>query len=106
MLITFRTKSYANITMFGDVAHELLRMMGHSGRTPGALSPADVPDALSRLQNNLANFDDLSPTSNNDNGDDESADEPPVSLKERALPLVELLAAAKGSADFVMWDGH
>jgi hypothetical protein len=30
MLVTFTTKAYANITMFGDVAVTLLKMMGHS----------------------------------------------------------------------------
>ena len=31
MLATFTTKAYANITMFGDVAVTLLKMIGHSG---------------------------------------------------------------------------
>jgi hypothetical protein len=49
MLVTFTTKAYANITMFGDVAVTLLKMMGHSGTVPGAILAADVPAALSRL---------------------------------------------------------
>jgi hypothetical protein len=32
MLITFETKAYANITMFGDVATALLKLMRHKGR--------------------------------------------------------------------------
>ncbi|MEA1053075.1 DUF1840 family protein, partial [Lamprobacter modestohalophilus] len=31
MLITFETKAHANITMFGDVAVTLIKLMGHSG---------------------------------------------------------------------------
>ncbi|HAJ92821.1 MAG TPA: hypothetical protein DCO71_09470 [Gammaproteobacteria bacterium] len=31
MLITFSSSAYANITMFGDVALRLLKLMGHSG---------------------------------------------------------------------------
>jgi len=30
MLVTFTTDAYADITMFGDVALTLLKMMGHS----------------------------------------------------------------------------
>ncbi len=49
MLVTFTTKAYADITMFGDVAVSLLKMMGHSGTVPGAILAADVPAALGRL---------------------------------------------------------
>jgi len=38
MLITLKTKSYADITMFGDVAIKLLQMTGHSGTVPGKFS--------------------------------------------------------------------
>ena len=49
MLVTFTTKAYADITMFGDIALAMLRMMGHSATVPGAILAADVPVALSRL---------------------------------------------------------
>jgi hypothetical protein len=49
MLITFTTDAYADITMFGDVAQAMLKMMGHSGTVPSAILSADVPAALSRL---------------------------------------------------------
>lgn len=46
MLITFRCRSYANVTMFGDIALEMIKMMGHSGTVPGSISAQDVPDAI------------------------------------------------------------
>ena len=49
MLVTFTTKAYADITMFGDVALALLKKMGHSATVPGAILAADVPAALSKL---------------------------------------------------------
>jgi len=49
MLVTFTTRAYADITMFGDVALALLKMMGHSGTVPSTILAADVPAALSRL---------------------------------------------------------
>src|SRR5690606_27882768 len=54
MLVTFKTKAYANITMFGDVAVKLLRMMGHSGTVPSAILADDVPAALERLKAAIA----------------------------------------------------
>ena len=49
MRVTFTTDAYAGITMFGDVALALLKMMGHSKTVPGAILAADVPMALNRL---------------------------------------------------------
>ncbi|MFA7387964.1 MAG: DUF1840 domain-containing protein, partial [Thiohalobacteraceae bacterium] len=50
MLVTFSCPDYADITMFGDVAVRLLKMMGHSGTVPSALAPEDVAPALQRLE--------------------------------------------------------
>ena len=50
MLITFETKAYANITMFGDIAKKLIKYMGHSGNVPGAIKAEDLPTALSKLK--------------------------------------------------------
>ena len=49
MLVKFQTKSQATITMFGDVAVTLIKLMGHSGTVPSALLAEDVPAALARL---------------------------------------------------------
>ena len=49
MLVKFRSEA-GNITMFGDVAVTLLKMMGQSGVLPGALVAKDVPAALERLK--------------------------------------------------------
>ena len=37
MIVTFRSKAHADIMMFGDIAVNLLKLMGHSGTVPGAL---------------------------------------------------------------------
>ena len=98
MLIAFTTKAYANITMFGDVAVTLLKMMGHSGTVPGAILAADVPAALSRLTAAIDKTRTETPT------DDDEEDEPRVSLTTRALPVVELLTAAAQQNCDVMWE--
>ncbi|MCO6412559.1 MAG: DUF1840 domain-containing protein [Thiogranum sp.] len=102
MLVTFSCPAYANITMFGDVAVRLLKMMGHSGTVPGALLAEDVPAALAHLEAAIE-AQEQTPEPQAPDSDD---DEPPVSLPHRALPLVELLkAAAKAECD-VMWDSN
>ncbi len=50
MLVTFRTKAYANVTMFGNVALEMIKMMGHSETVPGAITAENVPTDLNNLK--------------------------------------------------------
>ena len=101
MLVTCSCPAYANITMFGEVAVRLLKMMGHSGTVPGAQLAEDVPAALERLETAVAANAQLPEP-------EESAqsvnDEPSVSLSCRALPVTELLKAAANAKSNVMWD--
>ncbi|MHB1620160.1 MAG: DUF1840 domain-containing protein [Sulfuricella sp.] len=99
MLITFHTDAYADITMFGDVALSLLKLMGHSATVPGAILAADVPAALERLRAGVAT---AVPESGDAAGNDTG--EQPVSLPHRALPLTQLLEAAVVAKSDVMWD--
>lgn len=50
MLVIFRSTATESITMFQDVAVQLLKLMGATGRIPGGLSPDDVGPALQRLE--------------------------------------------------------
>jgi hypothetical protein len=97
MLVTFRCKGHENITLFGDVALKLLHLMGHSGAVPSAILAADVPAALVSLQQALP----LNGAPILINDDD---NEPGVSLKHRAIPLIALLQDAVKNQSNVMWD--
>lgn len=97
MLVTFTTNAYADITMFGDVALAMLKMMGHTATVPGAILAADVPAALSRLTTAIDAEKALPPV------EDKDADEPVISMAHRALPLIGLLAAAAKAESNVMW---
>jgi len=102
MLVTFKTSSYADITMFGDAAESLLKMMGQSGNVPGAIMAADVPVALKALQDNLAVASEATAPPASAISDDDDA--PAVAISTRALPLIELLESAIAAGDNVMWD--
>jgi hypothetical protein len=104
MLVTFTTKAYADITMFGDVARAMLKMMGHSDTVPGAILADDVPGALESLKKSLES---IAATQANGKPKDDARDESgerPVSLAHRALPLIELLTAAARQHADVMWE--
>jgi hypothetical protein len=99
MLVTFESRSYADITLFGDVAVHLLHLMGHSGTVPGAIQAADIPESLARLKTAIAQAEAErpAPPPSNDENDDK------VSLAHRALPLIKLLEAAVAANSDVMW---
>jgi hypothetical protein len=102
MLIKFKSDAYADITMFGDIAKRLLKMMGHSGTVPGAILADDIPSALERLQRALEGSQ-VEETQVSTDGLAEEVEEH-VSLGNRALPLIELLTAAKTKHRDVMWE--
>jgi hypothetical protein len=100
MIVTFKTKAYPDIIMFGKVAKRLLSLMGHSGSVPGALRALDVGAARARLQEELEEA-----------GDEvivveagQPEGEPKVTLDRRAFPLLELLAAADRGGHDVYWE--
>ena len=84
--------------MFGDVGLSMLEMMGHSATVPGAILAADVPEALSKLSA-AVDADKKQPLVM---GQDDT-EEAEVSLTNRALPLIDLLAAAVQEKSDVMW---
>jgi len=56
VLVTFKSTAYADITMFGDAATDLLKLMGQSGNIPGAIMGKDVGAAMENLKKQLANY--------------------------------------------------
>lgn len=103
MLIKFKSDAYADIIMFGDVAQQLLKMMGHSGTVPSAILAEDVPSALDRLKRAIGPEKAAKQkVSEEKSGDDQDGQS--VSLAYRALPLIELLTAAAKKKRDVMWE--
>lgn len=105
MLVTFKTKAHASITMFGDVAKTLIHLMGHSGTIPSAILAEDVPTALARLRNAVTAHAGATLDPEPAEGAKEQGDEVHVSLSHRALPLIQLLEDAAAQGENVMWEG-
>jgi len=99
MLVRFRSDA-GDMTMFGDVALELLRMMGHSGTVPSAILARDIPAALERLKKAVSSAPAPAPRSD----DEEREKGPKVSLQQRAHPLIELLERCAKNGWDVTWD--
>ncbi|RFC32841.1 MAG: protein of unknown function (DUF1840) [Candidatus Nitrotoga sp. SPKER] len=104
MLIMFTSKAYPDITMFGEAALHLIKMMGHSGAVPSAIMAEDVPVALERLKNAIQLDSRVPSLAKSNDVQDKESQEQSVSLKNRALPLIELLSAAAKEKCDVMWE--
>ena len=99
MLVTFSCKAHGNITMLGDVALKLIKLMGHSGTVPSAILAKDVPAALAQLQESIDHTKKKQTVSKSTEDNDEDA----VSLRHRALPLINLLQHAVQENCDVLW---
>ena len=99
MLVTFKSKSYANITMFGDIGKRMLELMDFGCKIPGGIIASDVSVALKNLELGLQSI----PAEINSRQDADD-DQPSINLHTRALPLIELLQAAACSDNEVRWE--
>ena len=111
MLVTFRSKAGASITMFGDHALRMLELMGATGKVPGAFNAEDVPAALRRLQAGLQAQAERSstpapPALNEDRAAADAEDQrtATVSLATRAAPLVNLMQRAAAAKAALTWE--
>ncbi len=101
MLITFHSKDYYPITMFGDVALQLIEKMGVTPKVPGAIYAEDVPQALWQLQQAL---EDIPQADEAVVAAQADAPEASISLRKRAVPLLEMLKGAAKAQHNVSWD--
>jgi hypothetical protein len=102
MLIRFHSKA-GSLTMLGDNANTVLRLMGATGDVPGALVAKDLPRAIENLKRGLAvQTKNQPPEPSTDGGDSEDRDQ--VALSARGYPLVQLLEATLKSNSDVIWE--
>ena len=100
MLITFKSSAHADVTMFGDVALRLIRLMGRRETVPSAMYPEDIPEALDKLRSGLV----AEETAESDVVTSDEGEEEQVGIQIRAMPLVELMVAAEKEQVPVMWE--
>lgn len=103
MLVTFSSKVHHDVVMFGDVALALLRAMGFGDRVPGIMRAEDIPRARAALEGYLARLAEP-PAGTEDEEEAGEEERPPVSLRNRALPLLDMLAAAEREEADIQWE--
>src|SRR4051812_2868836 len=106
MLVTFKSKAWSSIIMTREIAVTLLKMAGHSGTVPSAMLAADIPTALARLDQDLAAHEpgDRKTQENAARAAEDAVEPPPVGIRLRAFPLIQMLTAAAERGEDVTWE--
>ena len=109
MLITFTSKSAADVLMYEMHAKPLLDLLGKDVQR-GVISAEEVTEAIARIESAITDSKQSPDTSPHkvasDDADNEFGDPmtgSSVSFAARAFPLLEMLRAAQREKQFVMW---
>lgn len=100
MLIRFDSKA-GSFLMMSEIAVPLLGLAGHSGMVPGAFLAKDIPPALVALKAAVVNA--PPPVDPEDESEEGLRREAPVTLRQRAFPLIDLLERAARQGQDVTW---
>jgi hypothetical protein len=108
VIVKFSTR-YGQLTMHGEAAVALLKGMGHSATVPGAILVADLPGALARLERMLELAGDTTgapaPPPGRAEDDEEARErEPVITLRHRAVPLLDMIRTALARGSDLMWE--
>jgi len=94
-LVTFRSRAASAIIMYPEAAQRLLELIGKPMGERGVITSEQVDDALARL---------LQAVEREKAAEQEAPGlEHPVSLRQRAYPLIEMLRAARKRRVDVTW---
>jgi Domain of unknown function (DUF1840) len=108
-LVVFRSKAAAEIYMFAETARRLLNIIGKSDSERGVIRADEVGDALGQLT--AAVEQEKTELSNERarrelgerTGEARGEQAPPVTLGQRAFPLIAMLRAAQKKRVDVTW---
>ncbi|MBV5285383.1 MAG: DUF1840 domain-containing protein [Methyloversatilis discipulorum] len=106
MIVTFKSSATADTLMFGDNAKQLLSLMGKSFDAKGIITLEQLPAAIDALKQAIAASREAERAQPQD---DDAEDRPPamlmpVSLAQRAAPLVEQLERSLKARQPVIWE--
>jgi len=104
MIITFRSPASGDVIMFGDVAKQMMTLMGKAVTDEGIVTLEQLPDAIARLRA-AAEEDKARRQGTAAEGEEEAKIDmgSPVSLFQRAIPLLELLEWSLRKKKPVTW---
>jgi hypothetical protein len=108
-LVVFRSKAAGEIFMFAETAHRIFQIIGRDDSARGVITAEQVPDALQRLvaaveqEKSDLRTAQAAADQKDRRGSDEPAPAAPITLGQRAFPLIEMLRAAEKKKVDITW---
>lgn len=108
MMITFQSQAAGDVMMFGDVAKQMLKIIGKEPADAGIVTVAQLPAAIAALKDAIA-ADRAGGTEHSASGQAKNETEPDagedlfVSSSQRAQPLLELFEWSLKAEKPVLW---
>ena len=105
MIYVFKCKATGDLTMTGPSGDQLLRIVGKEPAAKGIIEPAAMPAAIAAIEAAIAQEQSQPRQSAKGpaaEGLAESDDEP-VTLRQRAWPLLEMIRRAHADDEAIVW---
>ncbi len=107
-LVVFRSKAAGEIFMFAETAQRIFEIIGKDNAGRGVITAEQVPGALARLQaavdeEKLALKASAEDAEQAGRRGEDGARPTPITLGQRAFPLLEMLRAAQNKQVDVTW---
>jgi Domain of unknown function (DUF1840) len=99
VIYKFKCKATGDLIMLGPQGDELLRLLGREPAARGIIDTADLPAAQAALEAAMARV----ATDPTPPQDDDAKANPPVGLRQRLWPMVEMLRLAHAAGQPVVW---
>lgn len=104
MIYKFKSKAAGDVIMMGPTGDKVLGLIGKDVTPKGIIEPAQMPAAIQALADAVKADDEARAASEKpDEGQAASAGRDPISLRQRAWPLVEMLKRAHAADQPVTW---
>jgi hypothetical protein len=105
MAYTFKSRSAASVTLLRANGDDILRLVGRTPSERGAIAAEDLPSAIAAIEAAIAPGRPGSGTARPAAAGNPVDDEEPevVTLRQRALPFLQLLREAQAAGEAVTW---
>lgn len=104
MIYKFKSKAAGDVIMMGPTGDKVLGLIGKDVTPKGIIEPAQMPAAIQALSDAVKADDEArAAAGEQDENRTAAAGRDPISLRQRAWPLVEMLKRAQAADEPVTW---
>jgi hypothetical protein len=106
MLVRFESSETGEVLMFAETAKTLLQAIGKETSARGTFTPAEMVPAAEALREAVKRAEELQPEPEEEPEADKKTKAPPVGLRQRAWPLIDMLerTARSGPESHIVWE--